>query len=244
MFIKNMLKLNKNRETKRSEKKLKKFFFSILKSFETYLIILSLLLFIWHFNDFKIIFIFNSGILLLLFIVILFFIGLLWPELRENSKNFFTIISIIFAVFFFLFSSTQNKIDKINEVRENKSSTIGMIITTNSINCGRIFDILNNDNNNKDLAGQFKLNYFIIDVYFDNSAFVYKEFGEKRWQEIIKSATKMEAINSLITIVQNLNIQMSNESDSLIIARTQDNIRKYNKQIIGISEEISNALCK
>lgn len=145
---------------------------------------------------------------------------------RRNSfgsrESFWTVISILTAVLFFLFQNV------------DKMATKGFeIYAAHQYNCSVAENIIALDQK-ENKSANFTLNYFVTEPYLTNVDLLFGNYDEATGRWLLVAIYKMQAANSLLTAVQSLNIQGVN----LLNPNSGYFVDMYNKQVIEMAKEI------
>ncbi len=145
---------------------------------------------------------------------------------KRNSfgtrESFWTVISILTAIIFFLFQNA------------NEASTKGFAIyAAHQYNCNVADNIIALDQK-ENKSENFTLNYFVTEPYLTNVNLLFGNYNEKLGKWLLFTVYKMQGANSLLMAVQSLNIQGVN----LLTPSSGYFVNMYNKQVIEIAKEI------
>lgn len=221
---------------------MKKYFEKFKKKFnqvldyikKNWLWLLALLIVLIQWNIMVDIISFNIKAFLLIFIPSFLLFRWFWKKAKDgkpfDKKSLLTTSGIILVIFFFLFKNFEINIDKVKAVQ-----------VANHHNCGIALGNIKLSELEENRRGdRFSLNYFIIEPYKENLELAIKYPELLDFTFLQEAYIKMESTNSLVRVVEELNILAADPFKS-------DNVRSImgerNNDIINKSKEISKKIC-
>jgi hypothetical protein len=174
--------------------------------------------------------VYNIKAIMVIFIPCVLVFYWLWGKVDDSKlfdkKSLLTVTSIIIAVLFFVFKNFEINTDKVNAIN-----------VANHHNCGVAMS--NKELPNSD-GRRYSLSYFIIEPYKESLGLAVKYPEVLDFTFLQEMYIKMESVNSLTRLVEELNaitdLSQSENIHKIIVER--------NKDIATRSEEIMNFACK
>lgn len=169
----------------------------------------------------------NYIIFVLTFPFIFLFIWFYKKNIFSTHESFWTVISVLTAVLFFLFQNA------------SQDAVKGFTIyAAHQYNCSVADSIISLDQH-QNKNEKFTLQFFVTEPYFENIDLLFGNYSTTTGYYLIYEIYEMQSANTLIDTVIKLNVDGVNPSN---IVSNGYFIDMYNKQLISIAKNIKNIL--
>lgn len=189
-------------------------------------LIVLILFFNWQWSNVEFFIRANWITLVFIFPFLFLFVWLYKRNTFDSKESFWTVTSILVAVLFFLFQNA------------DQATTKGFAIyAAHQYNCEVANSIIALDQK-ENKSENFTLNYFVTEPYLTNVDLLFGNYNEKLGRWLLFAAYKMQGANTLLALVQGLNVQGVNPLNQ----NAGYFLGMYTKQVIDIAKDIKVAL--